>query len=108
MPSASAADSSARTTVVPMAMTRPPAARVWFTRSAVVRGTFTRSGYGSSSASREATPVCSTSGATSTPLATSRVMTSGVNGRPALGISALPGSVEYTFWYIVTGQRRST
>ena len=43
--------------------------------------------------SSDATPVCSTSGATPTPLATSRVITSGVNGRPALGISALPGSV---------------
>ena len=32
-----------------------------------------------------------TRGATPTPLATSRVITSGVNGRPALGISALPG-----------------
>ncbi len=40
----------------------------------------------------------STSGATPIPLATRRVMISGVNGRPALGISALPGSVAYTFW----------
>ena len=30
-------------------------------------------------------------------------MTSGVNGRPALGISALPGSVAYTFWYAEMG-----
>ena len=44
--------------------------------------------------------MCSTSGVTPTPLATSRMITSGVNGRPALGISALPGSVAYTFWYI--------
>ena len=45
---------------------------------------------------------------TATPLAASRVMTSGVNGRPALGISALPGSVAYTFWYISIGQDRVT
>ena len=42
--------------------------------------------------------MCSTIGATPTPLATRRVMSSAVNGRPALGISALPGSVAYTFW----------
>jgi hypothetical protein len=35
-------------------------------------------------------------------------MTSGVNGRPALGISALPGSVAYTFWYVDSGHGRST
>ena len=45
----------------------------------------------------------STTGATATPLATSRVMTSGVNGRPALGISALPGSSAYEVWYIDSG-----
>jgi hypothetical protein len=92
-PASSAALSRARTTVVPMAMTRPPAARVAFTRPAVTGGTFTCSGYGSSSASREATPVWRTSGVTPTPLAISRVSTSGVKGRPALGISAEPGSV---------------
>ncbi len=37
-------------------------------------------------------------GATPTPLATRRVMTSSVNGRPAEGISALPGSVLNTDW----------
>ena len=50
-------------------------------------------GVGRLEASSEATPVCSTIGVTPTPLATSRVSTSGVNGRPALGISAEPGSV---------------
>ena len=35
--------------------------------------------------------MCSRRGATPTPLATSRVSTSGVKGRPALGISAEPG-----------------
>jgi hypothetical protein len=74
-------------------MTRCPLRRAALTRSAVQTGTQTRSGYGSSSSPSEATPVCSTNGVTATPLATSRVMTSGVNGRPALGISALPGSV---------------
>ena len=41
----------------------------------------------------EDTPVCSVIGATSTPRAVSRVISSRVNGRPALGISALPGVV---------------
>ena len=40
----------------------------------------------------------STTGATPTPAVTSRVTSSFVNGRPALGISALPGSVENTVW----------
>ena len=83
---------------MPTATTRPPSSRVALTGAAVDAGTTKRSGYGSSSASSDATPVCSTSGVTPTPLATSRVITSGVNGRPALGISALPGSVAYTFW----------
>ena len=26
-----------------------------------------------------------------------------MNGRPALGISALPGSLAYTFWYVSSG-----
>ena len=52
-----------------------------------------RAGYGSSFDSSEATPVCSTIGVTPTPLATSRAMMSAVKGRPALGISLLPGSV---------------
>ena len=62
------------------------------------------SAYGGSCGSSDDTPVCSTSGVTPTPFATSRVTTSGVNGRPALGISALPGSVAYTFWYVEIGQ----
>jgi hypothetical protein len=93
VPSASAALSMARTAVVPTATIRPPAARVAFTRAAVVAGTRACSGYGSSSDSRLATPVWRTTGVTPMPLATSRVTTSGVNGRPALGISLLPGSV---------------
>ena len=50
--------------------------------------------------------MCSVTGATSTPSATSRVINSAVNGRPALAISALPGSSAYTFWYADKGQRR--
>ena len=34
--------------------------------------------------------------------------TSAVKGRPALGISALPGSLAYTFSYALIGQGRST
>ena len=98
--------SSARTTVVPIAITRPPSCRVSLMRSAVVAGTRYHSGYGCSLASSDDTPVCSTSGVTPTPFATSRVTSSGVNGRPALGISALPGSRAYTFWYTSSGQSR--
>ena len=62
-------------------------------RCAVGRDTRKYSAYGGSLASSEATPVCRRSGATPTPLAAKRVRTSGVKGRPALGISAEPGSV---------------
>jgi hypothetical protein len=37
-------------------------------------------------------------GTTSTPELTSRVTVSGVNGRAALGISALPGTVANVVW----------
>ena len=48
-------------------------------------------------------PVCSSSGATCTPAVASRVTSRSVNGRPALGISALPGWVgEHR---LVGGQR---
>ena len=47
-------------------------------------------------------------GATSTPWATSCVISSAVNGRPALGISALPGSSAYTVWYASSGQLAGT
>jgi hypothetical protein len=43
-------------------------------------------------------------GATVIPDAANADSTSPVNGRPALGISALPGSVENTFWYTDSGQ----
>ncbi len=77
-------------------------------RAAVDGDTRYHSGYGCSLASSDDTPVCSTSGVTPTPLATRRVTSSGVNGRPALGISALPGSRAYTFWYVSSGQSRVT
>ncbi len=66
-------------------------------------GTSYGSGYGSSSPSSEDTPVSRVSGANVTPRATSRVTTSGVNGRLALGISALPGRVAKTVWYASSG-----
>ena len=72
-------------------MTRPPPARAALTSRAVVGGTAKRSGYGASPASSEDTPACSVSGAMTIPRATSAVTSSGVNGRAALGISALPG-----------------
>ena len=49
-------------------------------------------------------PACSTSGVMPTPRETSRVTSSGVNGCPVYGISALPGSVVNTVWYIALGQ----
>jgi hypothetical protein len=84
------ADSSARVTVVPTATTRPPAARVPVTTRAVAAGTANRSGAGGSCSSGLETPVCSTSGSTAMPRATSRTSSRSVNGRPALAISALP------------------
>ncbi len=77
-------------------------------RVAVGVGTRYHSGYGCSLASSDDTPVCNTSGVTPTPFATRRVTSSGVKGRPALGISALPGSRAYTFWYESSGQSRVT
>ena len=105
VPSAAATVSSARVTVVPTAITRPPRARAALTRAAVVAGTSKRSGYGRSPRSCELTPVCRTSGATPMP-APSRASTRGVNGRPALGISALPGTREKIVWWSASGQSR--
>jgi hypothetical protein len=48
------------------------------------------------------------SGAKLMPRATSLVTISGVNGRLALGISALPGVVPNTVWYVSIGQGRGT
>ena len=79
-------------------MTRPPRERAALTSAAVSAVTSKRSGCGASPASWLETPVCSSTGATSTPDRTSRVTSRLVNGRPALGISALPGSRENTVW----------
>jgi len=79
-------------------MTRPPDLLVMFTRRAVGGGTSYCSGYGSSSASREDTPQCSVTGAIVTPRAARSVTTGGLNGRAALGISALPGWRPKTVW----------
>jgi len=97
-PSGPTALSRARTTVVPAAITRPLSPRTWFTSRAVAGGTSNGSGYGSSSSSSDETPVCSVIGAISTPLAASSVTVRGVNGRLALGISALPGVLANTVW----------
>src|SRR5690606_10283733 len=110
-PSAPAADSSARTAVVPTAITRPPRSRVASTRHADSSGTANRSGYGGSCTSADATPVCSVTGANRTPRLTSSVTVRAVNGRAALGISALPapsgdGSAN-TVWYADSGWSRS-
>ena len=90
--------SRARVQVVPTAITRRPAARVRLTRSAVGCGTSNHSGSGASPASSDATPVCRVTGAIATPPATSLVTSSAVNGRAALGISALPGERANTVW----------
>src|SRR6185312_4420548 len=103
-PSAAVADSSARTTVVPTAITRPPPWRASQIVWAVCSGTSYHSGNGGSWLSGEDTPACRVIGAMVTPRATRRLSNSRVNGRPALGISALPGLIAYTFWYAASGQ----
>ncbi len=103
MPSGAAPVSSALVTVVPTAMIRRPAARECETSSAVGAGIRNHSRSGASPASSEETPVCRVIGVTSTPPATSEVTRSVLNGRPALGISALPGSRANTVWYALSG-----
>ncbi len=100
-----AAVSRARTTVVPIAITRPPDCLVRLTRRAVAGGTSYCSGYGSSPASSDETPQCRVIGAKVTPRATRSVTTAGLNGRAALGISALPGRRPKTVWYASSGHR---
>ncbi len=90
-------------TVVPVATTRPPWARVCSTSRAVVAGTWNHSGCGPSPASWEETPVCRVTGATATPRVTRRVTSASVNGRPAEAISALPGRRLKTDWYAESG-----
>ena len=97
-PSGPAADSRARVTVVPTAITRPPASRVALTSRAVAAGTSNRSGCGGSPASCEDTPVCRVIGAKAIPRLIRSVTSSVLNGRPALGISALPGCRANTVW----------
>ena len=65
--------------------------------------TWYHSDCGPSSASCEETPVCNVIGATPMPRATSLVISSSVNGRPAEAISALPGTVLKTDWYAASG-----
>ena len=84
--------------MVPTATTRPPASRVARTAAAVAPGTANHSGCGASPASCDENPVWSVTGTTPMPRATSRVTRSGVKGRAALGISALPGRTENTVW----------
>ncbi len=47
--------------------------------------------------------MCRVTGATATPRETSSVTRLRVKGRPADGISALPGSVAKTVWYAASG-----
>ncbi len=63
-----------------------------------------RSGYGGSPRSGEQTPVCRTIRATPTPRSRSTASARGVNGRPALGISALPGSAANIVWWSASGR----
>ena len=75
------------------ATTRPPQPRAALTSRAVcVRDAVALGVRAARGSPGEETPVCSVMGATRTPPATSSVTSSAVNGRPALGISALPGS----------------
>jgi hypothetical protein len=85
--------------VVPTAITR----RARRTAVAVAAGTANHSAYGGSPGSAEDTPVCSTSVATSIPRAASRRSSRRVIGRPALGISALPGVSACSVRYAESG-----
>ncbi len=110
-PSEPAADSTARTAVVPTASTRPSPARAALISRADASGTENRSGYGGSCDSADATPVSSRTGANRTPRLTSSATSRAVKGRAALGISALPvpspdGSAK-TVWYADSGWSRS-
>ena len=98
VPSRSAADSSARTTVVPTATTLSPAWRVAFTSRAVAGETSNHSACGGSPASCEDSPAWRVIGATPIPVATRWVTSSEVNGLAALGISELPGRTAKTVW----------
>ena len=51
--------------------------------------------------------MCRVTAVTPTPDAMSAVTSSAVKGRPALGISALPGRLAKTVWYADSGYRRS-
>src|SRR4051794_10350117 len=102
-PCSSAADSSARTTVVPTAITGWPVSRAALTASATADGTTNGSSYGRSWASRLATPVWSVRVVKPIPDSARRPSTSGLNARPADGISAEPGSRAYTVWYMLSG-----
>ncbi len=52
--------------------------------------------------------MCNVSGAIPTPWRTSPATTSAVKGRPALGISALPGWRANTVWYSLIGHSTGT
>ena len=80
-----------------------PAARALLTSLAVTSGTANRSGSGGSCLSGLDTPACSTTGVTVIPLLISLTSSRAVMGRPALGISALPGQRAYTVWKSLIG-----
>src|SRR2546427_12724151 len=109
-PSGVHADSSARTTVVPMAMTRWPPSRVRFTRSAVADETSNGSGYTacfstwSVSVSRLLTPEWRRPEVNPTLAASSACRIFGGVGRAAEGLAALPGPREHRLWYASRGQ----
>ncbi len=97
------ADSIARVAVVPTATTRRFRARAALTSAAVVSGTSNHSACGPSCASCDDTPVCRVIGAKTTPRDTSAATSSALNGRAALGISALPGQRAKIVWYAAIG-----
>ena len=66
-------------------------------------GTEYHSAYGASSASGEDSPQCSTTAAVRTPRSRSRRKVRAVSGRPALGISALPGVSACPVRYAASG-----
>ena len=102
------ADSSARTTVVPIATTRRPSCARAFTASAVSCGHPERlrrqscaASTSSVSISSDDTPVCKRIVAMPIPRRAARRRRPVVNGRAAVGISAEPGAVAKIVWYAV-------
>ena len=104
-PPSPASVSSVRTTVVPTAQTRPPAARLWL----MIRAARSLNRYDSScirwrprsslsTGLKVPGPTCRSSSASATPLSRRRSSKSRVKCNPAVGAATLPSCAAYTVW----------